>query len=130
MVREIQDRVPPDRKAAGGNAPVSGAVDPDRLRRELGEIQRRIDAFVARAAELLEREHSLLQGGPLSPLRCADAATQALRQDLFGAAMSHGGAFKPLIDALDRLWFGLIRGNDIPEQGVDKPRTGRRLSHV
>ena len=46
---------------------------------------------------------------PLSPLECADAEINCLRQELFGSAMSHGGRFKQLIDAVDRLLYRLIR---------------------
>ena len=50
-----------------------------------------------------------MQKAPLSPLVCDDEEIQRLRQELFGSTMSHGGDFKPLIDAVDRLLYKLIR---------------------
>jgi len=114
LVREIQNRLICGQEAPGGNTTVSVAADSDRLQQELAEIQRQLAPFIAKARDLLERERRLLQSVPLSPLSCDDEAIQGLRRELFGSAMSHGGAFKRLIDALDRLWLGLIRGGGNP----------------
>jgi len=85
------------------------SIDPIRLQMDLMEIRRQITPFVAKAQRLLVRERFYLQKAPLSPLACADEEIQRLRQELFASAMSHGGDFKRLIDAVDRLLYSLIR---------------------
>ena len=85
------------------------SIDPVRLQLDLMEIRRQITPFVAKAQRLLVRERFYLQRAPLSPLACADEEIQRLRQELFGSAMSHGGDFKHLLGAVDRLLYSLIR---------------------
>ncbi|MDD5100017.1 MAG: BPL-N domain-containing protein [Syntrophales bacterium] len=102
MVREIQTLLTGDSRDFGD-------FDAVRLRGDLREIRQRLFPFVDRAKRLLDREGRYLQTGSLTPLHCDDREIQSLRRDLFGSAMSHGGAFKCLIDAVDRLWFGLVR---------------------
>ncbi len=114
MTREIQNRLAPGGRDSDEGAALPESVDWDLLRRELPEIRRRLTPFVAKAKRLLEREGYYMQTSPLSPLHCDNEEIQTLRRELFASAMSHGGAFKRLIDALDRLWFGLIRGGDNP----------------
>jgi len=84
------------------------SVDPSWLEEELGEIRERLIPFCEKAKLLLIRERSALMTAPLSPVECADAEISRLRQELFAAAMSHGGCFKGLIDRVDRLLYRLI----------------------
>jgi len=84
------------------------SVDPSCLEEELGEIRERLIPFCEKAKLLLIRERSALMTAPLSPVECADAEISRLRQELFAAAMSHGGCFKGLIDRVDRLLYRLI----------------------
>jgi hypothetical protein len=112
MTREIQSRLALGRRDPDGDAALSECADSDRLRQELLEIQQQLAPFVAKAKRLLERERCYMQTGPLSPLRCDDGEIRDLRRELFASAMSHGGAFKRLIDTVDRLWLWLIRGGD------------------
>jgi hypothetical protein len=109
MTREIRNRLLTGDREPGGDAALPECADPDRLRRELLEIQGLLAPFVAKAKQLLERERCYMQTGPLFPLQCDDGEIRDLRRELFGSAMSHGGAFKRLIDVLDRVWLGLIR---------------------
>jgi len=103
MIREIQTLLTGDLRNLG-------AFDAVRLRGDLQEIRQQLVPFVDRAKHLLDREGCYLQTGSLTPLHCDDQEIQSLRRDLFGSAMSHGGAFKCLIDAVDRLWLSLVRG--------------------
>ena len=66
--------------------------------------------FARKPKRLLVRERFALMTAPLSPVECADAEINRLRQELFASAMSHGGRFKRLIDAVDRLLYRLITG--------------------
>ena len=84
------------------------SVDPSCLEEELGEIRERLIPFCEKAKLLLIRERFALMTAPLSPVECADAEISRLRQELFAAAMSHGGCFKGLIDRVDRLLYRLI----------------------
>lgn len=110
MVREIRNRLAPGERDPDGGEALPGPPDSDRLRRELLEIQQLLTPFVAKAKCLLELERGYMQTGPLSPLHCDNGEIRDLRRELFGSAMSHGGAFKRLIDAVDCLWLGLIQG--------------------
>jgi len=105
MVAEIVRRL----GSGGGGAGLPQALDPALLRAELTEIRRQVIPFVAKARRLLDREWRYLQGAPLSPLICDDEEIRGLRQELFARAMSHGGDFKRLIDAVDRLLYRLLR---------------------
>jgi hypothetical protein len=109
MLREIRNRLNPSERNSDGDEAFPACVDAGRLRRELLEIRRQLSPFVIRAGQLLERERHYIETGPLSPLHCDDPEIQDLREELFASAMSHGGAFKGLIDAVDRLWLSLIR---------------------
>jgi hypothetical protein len=110
MIREIQNRFSLGQRDSDGDAELPESADSDRLRWELLGIKRQLALFVAKAKRLLERERCYMQTSLLSPLQCDDGKIQDLRGELFGSAMSHGGAFKRLIDAMDQLWLGLIRG--------------------
>ena len=114
MTREIRNRLTTGRPDPGGEtAALPECADSDRLRRELREIQRQIFPFVAKAKRLLECEGCYMHTRPLSPLHCDDGEIQDLREELFDSAMSHGGAFKRLIDAVDRLWLRLTRRSPV-----------------
>ena len=110
MVAEIRKRLDHDRFGYPDVRPgLPESIDPARLPPDLKEIGRQIVPFVAKAKRLLVRERFYMQKAPLSPLVCDDEEIQRLRQELFGSTMSHGGDFKPLIDAVDRLLYKLIR---------------------
>jgi hypothetical protein len=110
MITEIRKRLDHHRCGYPDVRPgYPGSPDPLRLQSDLEEIRRQIIPFVAKAQRLLVRERFYLQKAPLSPLACADEEIQRLRQELFASAMSHGGDFKRLIDAVDRLLYRLIR---------------------
>jgi hypothetical protein len=109
MIAEIRKRLDRYRCGYSDMRPgLSESIDPIRLPSYLEEIRRRITPFVAKAQRLLIRERFYMQKAPLSPLVCADEEIQRLRQELFASAMSHGGDFKRLIDAVDRLLYLLI----------------------
>ena len=112
MVREIQDLLACDPRDPGAGGLFSGALDKNRLRGDLLEIRRLLVPFVDRAKRLIGLEWACLQSRQLSPLHCDDREIQSLRRELFGSAMSHGGAFKRLIDAVDLFWFRLVRNAD------------------
>ena len=112
MVREIQDLLACDPRDPGAGGLFSGALDTNRLRGDLLEIRRLLVPFVDRAKRLIGLEWACLQSRQLSPLHCDDREIQSLRRELFGSAMSHGGAFKRLIDAVDLFWFRLVRNAD------------------
>ena len=78
------------------------------LREDASEIRDQLIPFVEKAKRLVLRERFYMNAAPLSPLECADPEINHLRLELFGSAMSHGGAFKRLIEIVDRLLFNLI----------------------
>jgi len=101
MIAEIRKRLDHYRYGYPDVRPgLPESIDPVRLQ---------ITPFVAKAQRLLVRERFYLQKAPLSPLACDDEEIQRLRQELFASAMSHGGDFKRLLDAVDRLLYSLIR---------------------
>ncbi|HVO68259.1 MAG TPA: hypothetical protein VMT12_17415, partial [Syntrophales bacterium] len=79
------------------------------LTNDLLEIRDRLIPFVKKAKSLVLRERYYMNTAHLSPTECADKDINSLRQELFGPAMSHGGHFKDLIDAVDRLLYRLIK---------------------
>jgi putative intracellular protease/amidase len=102
MVREMARRL-------GPTATPGGAASAPGVRDDVLAIRDRILPFAEQAKALLERERRFMQAGALTPLRGADEETGRLRRELFGASMSHGGRFKPIIDAVDRILFRLLR---------------------
>jgi len=107
MIGEIANRLIPPRTE--GIPAVSESIDWSRWRKDLEEICSQLTPFLEMSKDLLERERRCMEHAPLSPLQCADAEISRLRRGLFGAAMSHGGRFKQLIDLIDPLLFDLIR---------------------
>ncbi len=93
----------------GGRPALSPSIDPSHLEEDLQEIQEQLIPFCEKAKRLLVRERFAMMTAPLSPVECADAEINGLRQELFASAMSHGGLFKRLIDSVDRLLYYLIR---------------------
>lgn len=79
------------------------------LDESLEEIRERLRPFAEKAVRLLAKERLYLSTRLLSPLHCEDEEITGLRRELFGTAMSHGGEFRPLIDALDRLLYTLMK---------------------
>jgi len=79
------------------------------LRKDLLEIRDRLIPFVKKAKSLVLRERLYMNTACLSPMECDDEEINCLRQELFGSTMSHGGHFKHLIDAVDRLLYRLIK---------------------
>ena len=110
MIREIlthlRGRGP---SCSEGLTGCSGTVTPSQLNEDLADIREQLIPFVEKAKRLLVRERFYMQSSPLSPLDCTDLEINRLRQELFGSAMRHGGSFKRLIDAVDRLLFRLIK---------------------
>ena len=86
-----------------------GPITMSQLNEDLAGITEHLTPFVEKAKQLLVRERFYMHSSPLSPLDCTDAEINRLRQELFGSAMRHGGSFKRLIDAVDRLLFRLIK---------------------
>lgn len=88
---------------------VSGTIDLACWEEDLKEIQGHLIPFCEKAKRLLIRERFYMMNAPLSSVECPDAEISRLRQELFAAAMSHGGQFKRLIDPIDRLLYRLIK---------------------
>jgi hypothetical protein len=110
MIAEIRKRLDHDRFEYSEVRPGPlESIDPARLHQELMVIRRQMAPFVTKAQHLLVRERFYMQKAPLSPLVCDDEEIRRLRQELFASTMSHGGDFKRLIDAVDRLLYTLIR---------------------
>jgi hypothetical protein len=106
MKRHLHD---PGASRPDGRPALPDAVDPSRWEEDLKEIQRQLIPFCEKAKRLLVKERLYMMNASLSPVECADAEIGRLRQELFGSAMSHGGHFKRLIDAIDRLLYPLIK---------------------
>ena len=110
MIGEILERLSRPRPAGpDSRTGLSESLDPSHLREALMEIREKLIPFAEKAKRLLVMERLFMQKALLSPLECADAEISQLREELFGSAMRHGGHFKTLIDAVDRLLYGLIK---------------------
>jgi hypothetical protein len=83
--------------------------DSNYLERELSAIRDRLQPFADKAIRLLLKERIYLSERPLSPLHCRGNEISSLRRELFGTAMSHGGEFKALADAMDRILYKLMK---------------------
>jgi hypothetical protein len=79
------------------------------MKEALADIKEKLIPFIEKAKRLLVRERLYMQSSPLSPLNSGDEEINRLRKELFASAMSHGGDFKCLIDAVDRLLLRLIK---------------------
>ena len=110
MIGEIQ-RILNNPGASGpdGRPAVAGTIDLSDCEEELKEIRGQLIPFCEKAKRLLIKERLYMMNAPLSPVECPDTEISRLRHDLFGAAMSHGGQFKHLIDPIDRLLYQLIK---------------------
>lgn len=109
MIGEIGKRLSARASAPDGRQEIPGSIDPGIREVQLKEIRDELLPFVEKAKRLLIGERFCLTKGPLSPLECADPEIRRLREELFGAAMSHGGRFKGLIGRVDRVLFCLLR---------------------
>jgi hypothetical protein len=110
MIREILTCLNDSRPVyAEGATEVDRSITPAQLKEALGDIREQLIPFVEKAKQLLVRERFYMQAASLSPLNSADGKINGLRDELFGSAMRHGGDFKGLIDAVDRLLFSLIK---------------------
>lgn len=88
----------------------SGSLsDPVQLKRNLECIRELLLPFAENAAELLRLEQIMLTDTSATHKTCQNEKINRLRQDLFGSARHFGGRFKPLIDAIDRLLYQLLR---------------------
>ncbi|MEN6467698.1 MAG: BPL-N domain-containing protein [Smithella sp.] len=87
-----------------GNIPAESSD----LYQDLAAIKELVIPFVKKAKILLAREKSFLATAVLSPVHCSDEAISRLRQELHGSSIRHGGKFKELILAVDRLLYQLI----------------------
>ena len=104
MIREILLRLTDSRPAfPEGMTKDAGPMTPSQLNEDLADIREQLITFIEKAEQLLVRERFYMHSSPLSPLDCTDVEINHLRQELFGSAMRHGGDFKRLIDAVDRL---------------------------
>jgi hypothetical protein len=79
---------------------------------KLAEIRELMQPFAEKAISLLLKERDYMNARPLSPLFCDDDEISRMRGELFGTAMSHGGEFKKLADAMDRLLYYLIKSQE------------------
>ena len=110
MIKEILLRLTDSRPAfPEGMTKDAGPMTPSQLNEDLADIREQLIPFIEKAKQLLVRERFYMHSPPLSPLDCTDVEINHLRQELFGSAMRHGGDFKRLIDAVDRLLFRLIK---------------------
>ncbi|MBE0558016.1 MAG: hypothetical protein IH628_12360, partial [Proteobacteria bacterium] len=91
-----------------GQLGLSPSIDSSRLGEELREIRELLIPFCEKAKRLLRWERAAMTVAPLSPVECADVEISRLRRELFASAMRHGGLFKRLIDAVDRLLYRLL----------------------
>ena len=89
-----------------------GHMTESQLKKALADIKEKLIPFIEKAKRLLVRERLYMQSSCLSPLNSEDVEINRLRQELFASAMSHGGDFKRLIDAVDRLLLILIKETD------------------
>ncbi len=87
----------------------AGCRDSSIILEDLRVIREGLIPFCEKAGRLLVREKDYMLTAPLSPLDCPDEEITGMRRDLFGPAMSHGGEFKGLIGAVDRLLYRLIK---------------------
>jgi len=85
-----------------------GGSVPDRVP-ALESIEMKVREFVEHAKELLLLERFELQKGPITYIQCDNPDIQRLRTTLFGSAKSHGGMFKEVLDAVDRLLYELLK---------------------
>jgi putative intracellular protease/amidase len=110
MLGEIKDRLdPPGNSRQGHRLEFPERVDLPSWEEELKEIRAQSIDFCEKAKRLLIMERLYMMNAALSPVECPDREITRLRQGLFGAAMRHGGAFKRLIDPIDRLLYDLIK---------------------
>lgn len=72
----------------------------------------KVGEFVSKAKRLLVRERSAMQNAHMTYERCDDPAVQALRDELFARAKSHGGLFKEVLDGLDQVLFDALCGSE------------------
>ena len=79
------------------------------LQEDLSTIRKLLIPFVEKAKILLGREKEFLTTASLSPVECSNEEIKCLRRELLGSSISHGGKFKELIDAVDRLLYKLIK---------------------
>ncbi len=96
-----------DRERVSNRQP--GCMTETQLRDALADIKKKLIPFIEKAEKLLVRERLYMQSSCLSPLNSGDEEINRLRKELFASAMSHGGEFKCLIDAVDRLLLRLMK---------------------
>ncbi len=110
MIGEIKRRLNnPGFSTLDSRSLVSGTIDLSCWEEDLKEIQGQLIPFCEKAKRLLIKERFYMMNAPLSSVECPDTEISRLRQELFAAAMSHGGQFKRLIDPIDRLLYQLIK---------------------
>ncbi|MDP1991183.1 MAG: BPL-N domain-containing protein [Syntrophales bacterium] len=110
MIGEIKRRLSnPGDSGHDGRPVVAGTIDLSCWEGNLKEIREQLIPFCEKAKRLLIKERFYMMNAPLSSVECPDTEISRLRQELFAAAMSHGGQFKRLIDPIDRLLYQLIK---------------------
>lgn len=97
MIREIAEIIKKQQLAVSNLQP------------DLNKIKELLLPFAEKAKQLLFLERYAMQNGHITYEKCDDPKTQEMRAELFESSKSHGGLFKILIDAIDALFYKLIR---------------------
>jgi len=110
MVSEIVKRLSCDEKTNTRQIKSRPLFDSIQLKRDLELIRKLLMPFADQAAQLLRLENSLFaNNSPSMPDESPDDEGGRFSLRLFGSARHFGGRFKPLIDAIDRLLYRLLK---------------------
>ncbi|MDD4241081.1 MAG: hypothetical protein PHG54_06580 [Smithellaceae bacterium] len=93
------------------------------LREDLQAIRDLVLPFQEKARQLLEYEKRFLEQKPDPPALLSDDRISRLREELFGTSIRHGGSFRTLIAAMDRLLYKLFTQE---QKSSVPPVAGRR----
>src|SRR5208282_3778721 len=83
-------------------------ADPALITDYLLRIKDLLVPFVEKAMQLLILERQAIQNGPTTYEKCDVPDIQKMRTELFSSSKSHGGAFKDLVDKIDKLIYILL----------------------
>lgn len=113
MTQDIAQRLSVHHKSVTG--PINPPAWPDQahLKQSLEHIGKLLHAFADESVQLLRLEQAFLTGPAATPDPCWNEKIHRLRKVLFGEARHFGGTFKPLIDALDRLLYRLLKSDSL-----------------
>ena len=109
MTREIATRLVGNPTGDASGKPYVDPHDPTQLKHDLEAIKGLLLPFVDDATALLRLERARLEDESVPLENSPDKKIGRLRQNLFGPARHFGGRFKPLIDAVDRLLYELLK---------------------